>query len=349
MYKMTDIEFESKLNLDENRRKSPQEYKTARAIPRIEQFKKVEKDNNPIAQIVSNLRTNAQFDENFNTLSILNDDNVIIDIDINKNFLCDIELFNWKGISKNFHKSIIGRIQLPTVYKYYTIHLCKQLGNNLNLFTDTFTEEPTWEFSQNIIKKYSKPGNDIILIDIPISMKTINTDTLSIYPFCVIKSKKNTTTCYYSNKILTKDKRYSIINNYYLMDSNGHFTFTFIDHEKKIIDHYDSSISNTDKNSVSIIFNVLLRLFDGYTINKFWNNKGLQYTETIEQDEEGFCVIWGHMMMHLKLLNIETPISELEDSFIKQCANKNLSLYEVMLNYAYNMERIIPKYNTKRN
>lgn len=52
--------------------------------------------------------------------------------------------------------------------------------------------------------------------------------------------------------------------------------------------------------------------------------------------------------MHLKLLNINIPIGDLENMFIEECESKNLSLYEVMLNYAYGMERIIQLTQEKR-
>jgi hypothetical protein len=86
----------------------------------------------------------------------------------------------------------------------------------------------------------------------------------------------------------------------------------------------------------------LKTLFEEYTINEFWKLTGLQTTENLERDKFGFCSVWGHMMIHLKLMNINKSLKEIEDAFILECAKEELSLYEVMLNYAYFMNRIIP-------
>jgi hypothetical protein len=167
-------------------------------------------------------------------------------------------------------------------------------------------------------------------------------------PFVII-SKRGNIICHYSPDILKKDKRYSIINVQILSDENksNHYTFIFLDHEKKTVEYYDPHGSSILQSTVTIVLACLKTVFKGYTINKFWEIAGMQVTEAIEKDEEGFCVIWGHMMMHLKLLNLDTPLFAIEYNFIEECKSKGLSLYEVMLNYAYLMRRIIP-YSPKK-
>ena len=327
-------------------KKSPEKYKTSRAVPKIEEFEKFKRDNEPIRQIgIMELQTMIDIDENFNRLSIPRDEN-IVNINKHNNFLCELELFNWTKIQNS---AIIGRIKQSNANQAYIGQLCRQLGNDLNLFTEFISsQESTTQLADNIIQKYISKDDNIILIDIPASILFMRTKDRNIFRLTPIFlfNRQNTSRyiCYYSPQILnSNNKRYSIIMFNYFMKTEGHFTFIFVDHQNRTVDHYDPNGAFMTKTITTLVYNFLSRIFKGYTINEFWTNVGIQNTEGIEQDEEGFCVVWGTMMMHLKLLNINTPMKELEKLFIEYCGNKNLSLYEVMINYAYHMNRIIPR------
>jgi hypothetical protein len=328
-------------------RKSPQEYKTKRAIPTKEQlnpFYQPVEDIKPIP--IGMLNTKIDIDEDFNTLSVSRDNDIVINN--SQNFLCDLELFNWQKIPGFLHNSIINRIKIGISYSSYTVQLCKQIGNDLNLFTDIISKTPTTEIYQQYTQKYTTGRNNMILIDIPVSITIRETikegiPLFKLSPIFIVKRNTNVI-CHYTPQILNTEKRYSIINvSVRLENILSHYNFIFVDHESKTIEYYDPYGINMDKSMAQNIISFIPRIFKGYKINDFWNNSGIQMTEAIEQDEESFCIIWGHMMMHLKLLNIETPIADLEDSLIQYCADKNLSLYEVMLNYSYYMDRVIPK------
>ena len=81
------------------------------------------------------------------------------------------------------------------------------------------------------------------------------------------------------------------------------------------------------------------RCFKKYNSSDFWLTQKI--IENTEQDK-GFCVVWGNIMLNLKLLNISMNMRDIEKYFIAYCNRKNYSTYEVMLNYAEYMKRIIP-------
>lgn len=366
---------------------SPVEYQPKRKILRKEdiEFAEILKDakflepnvNPPIIPNI-HLQTGLKLKVMMNRLSL--DENQDIINNEYKSFLCDTELFNWQELPDMFHNDIIRKIKKPAVYRLYDIYLCKKLGNNINLISPSITETSTKFRYEKFLKKYYKNTKDnFILIDIPESrryniktgeeLESDDGDDLKLKESknieliedrkliqhvnlpIVLANINNKAICFYSPQILNSSKRYSIMN-FIIKSSKGtsHYTFMVIDHEKRVIDYYDPHGLSNSQAKIVLVFNILKTLFKDYTIREFWRNTGMQITESIEKDEEGFCVIWGHMMMHLKLLNIDVPIRDLENMFVEECATKNISLYEVMLNYAYYMTRIIPYQNiTKYN
>ena len=345
---------------------SPIEYKPKKTLLTKELFEKTYLKKTGVPPIVNplHLTTGLKLSNvKFNKLTIDNNSN-IINSDY-KSFLCDLELFNWQNIPEFKHNDIITRIKKPTIYRFYDIHLSKLLGNDLNLFLSTISESSTKFRYEKFLKKYKNSQEKFILIDIPYSNNykledldrlelesesdklEYESDRRTIMKYInlpiTIANVDDKVICYYSPQILNVNKRYAIIN-VILKSSNGgsHYTFMIIDHQQKIVDYYDPHGLSMHPNKIIVVLNTLNTLFKGYTITEFWKNTGLQTTENIEKDEDGFCVTWGHMMMHLKLLNMNVPIQDLENMFIEECKNKNLSLYEVMLNYAYTITRVLP-------
>jgi hypothetical protein len=349
---------------------SPVEYKPKRKILRKEDIELAEilkgakfLEPNKQPPIIPNihLQTGLKLKVIMNRMSLDDIPNIINNE--YKSFLCDTELFNWKELPDMVHNDIITKIKKPAVYRLYDIYLCKKLGNNINLISPSITETSTKFRYEKFLKKYRNTNDNFILIDIPESrrynIKTGEEDELKDFKNIesiedrkiiqhvnhpiVLANVNNKAVCFYSIQILNASKRYAIMN-FIIRSLRGtsHYTFMVIDHEKRVIDYYDPHGLSNSQEKIVLVFNILKTLFKDYTIREFWRNTGMQITESIEKDEEGFCVVWGHMMMHLKLLNINMSIRDLENMFIEECATKNVSLYEVMLNYAYYMTRVIP-------
>ena len=327
-------------------------------------------------------------------VSIEKDDDIIINKNI-RQILCDIEMFNWQSLNEKKHNDVLVRIKKRTIYSIYIKRLCKDFGNDLNLFTDGYVDTiddeksqikqlidnkldeiiETNEYESELVKNsmlntiltdilytakaYENPAVDTIIQKILSEKKNNNLPYKFYYsPSTYIDVKRSYmykpdekpflpfSTFLFSNTILNNNKRYSIImheSSSLDIGGSGHFCFIFVDHEKKLVEYYDPYGNIVKTKNVVEIFTYLSELFKDYHIDEFWKNAGIQKVENIERDEPGFCVIWGCMMIHSKLLNIDILIRDLELSLIKHCEENSLSLYEVMLNYAYTMERIIPR------
>jgi hypothetical protein len=148
--------------------------------------------------------------------------------------------------------------------------------------------------------------------------------------------------CNYCDSIRINKSRYAMIDClFHFVNVGLHYTFIFVDHEKKEVEFYDPDVST--RIDPNLFMNKTLKhIFKGYKINEFWKLKKIQKTEKFEDDIYGFCVVWGHMMMHLKLLNINIPIDVIESSLIEETYDKKIALYELVLNYLYHMRRILP-------
>jgi hypothetical protein len=278
-----------------------------------------------------------------------------------KSFLCELELFNWKNL-KEENKEIPPKdsnigiyLRLVEKYSIYTSYLCKKLGNDLTVFSFGHTKVDVKELIKKIVpfSKYSNTpffSKNRYKILSNLGCAPYNNEEMLFNSMLFVKKEKNLYMVY-SDQILRKNNksRYDVINigSQYGPDNSGHYTFLFVDHHEKSLEYYDSNGGTSKNIPTDFVYKTFEELYPGYKINEFWKHEGIQQVEGIEQDEEGFCVTWGHMMLHLKLLNINIPIGQIEKLFIKECYDKKLSLYEVMLNYVYYMTRIVSIDNNK--
>jgi hypothetical protein len=290
-----------------------------------------------------------------------------------KSFLCDMELFNW--LEEEYYDFSEHKLNVAynTIYHVFTSFLARTLANDLTLFTmDTINQSTKLKYNQWLDHYFSTTYNDyedrmdkpaknrifnfpaIFKINTPINLKKALSDAgmpddafylpIVIKEHAVIAYSNKFYSLYYCDSIVkSKKTRYSLMSCLIIYaDYGGHYTFLFVDHEKKEVEFYDPNIIINKGHGILFIYKALGEIFKNYKINEFWNLTSIQKTEEYEKDKKGFCVIWGHMMLNLKLLNINIPITELEKLFIKECENKNISLYELVLNYTYYMRRIIP-------
>jgi ankyrin repeat protein len=269
-----------------------------------------------------------------------------------RSFLCELETFNW-----NTNKlENLETIQQSQYHTEYIKHLFNLFGNNTQLFSDKFTDfYGSVAFIDSLIsidnskyknKLLNNPFRFILKSKFVEERKKNNLPIHYYNTFTLYEFGNKEYSVFYSDELLdTKNikNRFSFIITDERNMTEGHFTFMVIDHKNKIVEYYDphgKSISKS-KQKVKVIYEAISKLFPGFTIIEFWKNTGIQTTENIEKDEEGFCVTWGIMMIHLKLLNINIKVQDLENMFINECENKKLSLYEVMLNYVYHINRIV--------
>lgn len=272
-----------------------------------------------------------------------------------QSFLCDIELFNWEKESKNYEK--IEWVTHKFFYNVFIKHICKILGNDLTLFSAQYYDK---DYNVPYVKDnliVSRPINDEMKnyedkenLDIINVRINLNLPYEFIY-FPLFFYEINRTwsydkpydtayNVYYTEEITKVKTRYSLIPTIIDYLDERHFVFVFVDHESKNVEFYDPHGSSIDRTTREFIYSSLNIIFKGYKVNEFWDMSGIQGVESAT-DEEGFCVIWGNLMIHLKLLNINKSMKEIEYLFIKECAQKQLSLFEIMLNYAYYMTRIL--------
>lgn len=354
---------------------SPSEYKSVRKIiePSLFEFNKIENLENELEDFkierfsIDDIR--KAFRHDFKPLiSVFPKHDTIKNKEF-KTFLCDFELFNWGLESEDIYKHRTRfDISQHIIYTLFTNYLGRLLGNDLTLFTLNTSSIYHKIDVINVLKlksHFDKQECKNRVFNFPhLSLMNLSylTDPLRLYGFenyryynpitieefkIKCSGKKKESFLYnlnYSEFIKEKNTRYAITNCIMKYAKRGaHYTFLFIDHDLKLIEYYDPYVILNKTNCNLFIYKSLSEIFKGYTINRFWESLSIQKTEEFEKDETAFCVKWGHMMMHLKLLNLDMSIIEIEKKFITECANKNLSLYEVMLNYTYFMRRIIPK------
>jgi hypothetical protein len=324
---------------------SPKEYKSVRKILNVSAFSRpvydIEFSKDSLEHVklqnISSIGFSKSYQENKN----------IIYSKEYRSFLCELETFNW-----NTNKlENLETMKQTQYHNEYIKHLFNLFGNNSQMFsykfTDFFGYVDHWMPSIYKNKLVNNPYRFTLDQDFVKERKKNNLPIYYYNPFTLYNFGNEEYSVFYSDELLdTKNikNRFSfIITNEQIMTQGGHFTFMVIDHRNKIVEYYDphgKSMSKS-KQKVRIIYEAISKLFPGFTIIEFWKNTGIQTTENIEKDEEGFCVTWGIIMIHLKLLNINIKVQDLENMFINECENKKLSLYEVMLNYVYHINRIV--------
>jgi hypothetical protein len=280
-----------------------------------------------------------------------------------KSFLCELELFNF---TYAHHDAYILYIKYDKIYNIYFNYLCNKLGNDITLFGSIFRKEKLKYFIE--IEKYSK--NNIIRVPININnedsllnkksflfkdlelikeRKNMNLpyEYLSI-PFYIKQINVNEYDLYYSPEILNSDTMYAMIPVAIEYKDASHFCFIFVNHKNKKVEFYDPNGGSAEIDLTEFIYSALIHIFIDYDVDEFWKVIGIQNTEHLERHySENYCVIWGTIMFHLKLLNPTMSLIELENIFLKECVEKKLAIYEVMLNYAYYITRIVPR-NVKK-
>ena len=268
----------------------------------------------------------------------------IIQSDKFRTFLCDYEMFNWQNLK---HDMIINYIRYKIRYDTYTNYLLTILGSDMTFFGNAYSDyyEDNSRVENAMINKLIFSKNDSpIARDIAYKRDSLGLPyKYFAYPLFIEQVERTVFSGFFSPQILGSRTRYVVINlnNRYL--NSTHYTFLFIDHKDQSIEYYDPYGGRGNIFASEFIYGALQKMYAGYKINEFWKNKGIQFIEEIEEDIYGFCVIWGHIILHLKLLNMNMSVGDIESEFIKECGRRNLALYEVMLNYAYMMSRIIPR------
>lgn len=337
---------------------SPKLYSTKEIISDLSSFKLDQEQLNyefnlpEINRIIPDIKSNSLSKYNhvistYPKIEHLNDNTY-------KSFLCDLEFFNFSYV---LHESYINYIRYDKIYNIYFNYLCNKLGNDITLFGSIFNNE-NLEYTAEYYK-YSYNN----IIPVPIIIDTIKDYKEPTIMFNLIQERKNMNLpyeylshpiyikqlpeyehdLYYSPEILNSDTRYAIIPVKIEYEKDSHFCVIFVDHESKTVDYYDPNGSNVAIEESEFICSAFIDIFVDYDIEEFWKSTGMQNTEHLSNKySEDYCVIWGTIMVHLKLLNPTMTFIEIEDKFLKECVEKKLAIYEVMLNYAYYITRIIP-------
>ena len=351
-------------------KKSPQEYKTVRKVLNLKDL------SDPTITTIENKMIIRDRKVKYTTYTYEPTITVIPNIDIVNNnneyrsFLCDMELFNWKLSNTNIetHKTRENKIAETLMYPLYTLYLGKTFGNDITIFTPNMLSTKNDRLLFEILYNSGvliDPTVDIMnsINNYPVKyeienaklrdeLKKQNIDYDFVFdPICIqefIAFSKKYYKCLYCDAIVNNKKtRYSVMSCVIELNhvDDSHYTFIFVDHETKQVEFYDPHGYSMNEQTILFTHKALGMIFKDYTVNEFWKLANIQKTENLEDDEKGFCVIWGHMMMHLKLLNMNIPIIELDKLFVQECEDKKISLYEVVLNYSYFMSRIIPLEN----
>jgi hypothetical protein len=303
-----------------------------------------------------------------------------IDISNFKHFFCDLEVFNYiqlissdiflSGINyTNIHKIyisyLIRNLNLQDfVILYHTYYSERVLGNKGGsvyqkdkkkfIFSDgLFDFDLLGGENVKDVKDVSK--DEIIWQSIQYSTSEaehlinphFNTiiDHMSIYekpngPYVIFVEPT------FLKNIIHNSKEFNIIYVRINYIEGNHFTFITVDNKSKIVEFYDPH-GQQNLFAKQLLDKNLKILFPGYRNNILQDYSGddmLIGIQSYEENElnDGFCVIWGQIMIHLKLLNRDMSIKNIEKSFIAYCKNKNYSPYEVMLNYAEYIKRVVP-------
>jgi hypothetical protein len=303
-------------------RKSPPEYKSAFQLLKYDTTKK----RTPKKVPVKHIKLTGEIPQR-SIVRAPKDSNIVYGNF--KSFLCDLELFNWRE-EKSSHKALSS----TTIYFIHILLLFKLFGNDISYFAPSLNfdkEKTNSEFS----KLEDLKENTII-----------NTQFYGLTMMTAISiSKSSEDSKFYQMNYIPQllepqETRYSIFDVHKFVGNSGHLTMIFMDHVEKIIEFYDPHGRDMELSEIRFVYTALSEIFPEYKINEFWKLKGLQESEVISDDvEQGFCIRWTSMMIHLKLLNLTMSMEDIEKAFIKECYNKKLSMYEVMLNYAYLMRR----------
>lgn len=262
-----------------------------------------------------------------------------------KSFLCDLELFKWSYYQD--HRQNLNNVRFGYKYKEYIYYLGNLLGNDISISVlkifDRYLGDPiNVDDYKNVIMNRPKEINTSQLY-FEDKIRELKSNEQVVYYPIIIYNLKGIFSTFYSDEIKLQNTKWSIIVCKLSYEDEGHFTFIFVDHKERKIEFYDPHGKNVDAKFTEFIYESLSKIFVGYSINEFWKNIGIQIVEQVEKSERGgYCVIWGIMMIHLKLLNINTSLNVIERTFIKECEDRKLALYEIMINYAYFMNRIIP-------
>jgi hypothetical protein len=338
-------------------KKSPQQYIPKLTVLQPEDFSTL--SSIPLVEI-----NNVIIDKNedgfpgdlkFGSLIVEKNDKIISDKF--NSFLCENETFNWDRSNPKHYENI----QYFTSRGNHRIHfhyLCNNFGNDITLFSRQYSDinyfQSYWTDYSNINRpytvsidetdEYERKINEIrIKFNLPYKYKYVPIVFVEEDIYIELTDKR-VYTCYYVEEILKSKTRYALIQTRLDYYDGSHFVFLFADYQERKIEFYDPHGKWMNKNARNFVYSSLKELFKGFTINEFWKMYGIQRAEFLDPEiREGFCVIWGNMMAHLKLLNVSKSLLEIEKMFIEECKNKNLSLFEVMLNYSYTMSRIIPK------
>ena len=343
---------------------SPKEFKSVRKIVKPSELLELFEfdDSNKRDILIFNGSIKREFDFIPN-ITIISKNISIIEKKEYVPLTCDMELFGWENIEK-FIEHLINIATLE-IFPLFTVYLGKMFGNDLTIFTaKSETQEKIIDFSKWLNSSVMNTNNSRTDIDRIFNFPNVfnHSDGLRnalkkqklqsdrfYFPILITETvveKKYYYKCNYCKSISIPKTKYAIIDCVELF-SNGipHYTYIFVDHEKKEVEFYDPDIGRNPKELILFMNKTLKHIFKYYKVNKFWELKTIQKIETFEKDKEGFCVVWGHMMMHLKLLNVKMPINILQDLFIQEAYNKKISLYELVLNYTYYMRRVIPYYD----
>lgn len=276
------------------------------------------------------------------------------------NFLCDMELFNWNAKNKakqlKKHQNRIYIIKYGNIFRVYLQYLCSILATNMTLLGVQYSDNEYYEeFSikngymvdrpifMDLISVFKNPKLKFVKELLNLREESGNPINYMYYPFAITKTEDNRFYCNYSSEILDDTKRYVFVQSLIRYPDTYHFVFLFIDHKDRIVEFYDPYVSTNTKKQIEFIYTCLRKLYPNYRINEFWKLRSIQNVEEIEKDDYAYCVIWGTMLIHLKLLNMNKSIVDVEFKLIEHCKKQNLSIYEVMLNYTHFMRRVIPE------
>lgn len=324
---------------------SPVEYKAKREVIQDFEYDLVEPDPKFIetVQLIFIEPSDEDDPEEYNFMIGMYPKQDIISSDKFRTFLCEYETFNWQNLP---HDMILAYIKYKIRYDSYTNYLLNKLGSEITFFGGVYSDHyennapiPNAMINKLVFSKNDSPvARDIAYMRDSLGMKY----KYFTFPIFIEQVEKEIFSGFFSPQILSSRTRYAVItcNNLYL--NSTHYTFFFIDHKEQSIEYYDPYGGKGNIFASEFIYGALQKMYDGYRINEFWKHKGIQFIEEVEEDVYGFCVIWGHIILHLKLLNMNMSVGDIESEFIKECGRKNLSLYEIMLNYAYGITRMIP-------
>lgn len=309
--------------------------------------KRIKIDEYNISIDADRIESKKRYDINF-VKSIYPDIHEIVYSKNFNNFLCDMKITK---LSENDNLNQLQLLRFPNIYVVYLQYLCNVYGNGIKLLGTQYSNIEYREIPirENII--LNKPSfmeipedltaNDTMREIIETRMEQNLPYKYIYFPF-TIRREFPYFHCNFSDQIFDKSNRFVCVQGIGLYEDFNHFIFLFIDNTLKTVEYYDPYIATNTKEQLEFISLALGDIFEDYKINKFWLLESIQSIEDIQDDEYGFCVIWGTIIFHLKLINMNMSILQIEKAFLNDCKKKKLSIYDVMLNYGHRMERIIP-------